>query len=501
MARVATGPVPGADPRRQRPDRCVDDGVTRPNESRRAVHQATDYHDADHVGRHGLRHHGVSSAAGQRPADRRFPDDPGHGDIARRQPRDDGVVGGDAAREAVLDDCRCQLDELDESAGQHQHHAAVRSQSQHRRGGAGRAGGDRQGGQAAAAADADAAVVQKVNPGDASDAASSSCARRRCRCRRSTNTPKRPSPSASRRSSASPRSGARRQQVSRCTSRSIRGTLSSQGIGIDDVALGDRQRERQLADRHRLRSSSRRIAVSPTASCCAATTSADDRRVSQRHAGAPGRDRARLRRRRERQGGEPGSNGGSRDRTSRSSTTARHQHRRGRRRRQGAAAGRSASKLPPSVRIDVRARSFARPSANRSHDVKFTLLLTLVLVVAGDLRLPAQSVGHHHSQPRPAVLDRSAPSRRCMLLGYSLDNLSLMALDPLGRLRRRRCHRDAREHLRHMEMGKKPMQAAFDGSQRDRLHHRLDDAVAGGGVHPGAVHGRRRSAGCSTSSR
>ena len=31
----------------------------------------------------------------------------------------------------------------------------------------------------------------------------------------------------------------------------------------------------------------------------------------------------------------------------------------------------------------------------------------------------------------------------------------------------------------------------FKGSQGGRLHHHLDDAVAGRGVHPGAVHGRR----------
>ena len=35
---------------------------------------------------------------------------------ARREPRDDGVVGGAAAREAVLDDCRPDVDQLDQLA-------------------------------------------------------------------------------------------------------------------------------------------------------------------------------------------------------------------------------------------------------------------------------------------------------------------------------------------------------------------------------------------------
>ena len=45
---------------------------------------------------------------------------------ARREPGDDGVVGRDAAGEAVLDHRRPRLDDLDEHAGPDQHHAAVR---------------------------------------------------------------------------------------------------------------------------------------------------------------------------------------------------------------------------------------------------------------------------------------------------------------------------------------------------------------------------------------
>ena len=78
------------------------------------------------------------------------------------------------------------------------------------------------------------------------------------------------------------------------------------------------------------------------------------------------------------------------------------------------------------------------------------------------------------------------------LLGYSLDNLSLMALtlavgfvvdDAIVMLE---------NIVRHMEMGKPPMQAAFDGSREIALHDSVDDGVARGGVHSDSVHGRRR---------
>ena len=55
--------------------------------------------------------------------------------------------------------------------------------------------------------------------------------------------------------------------------------------------------------------------------------------------------------------------------------------------------------------------------------------------------------------------------------------------------------------VRHMEMGESVLEAALNGSRRNRLHHPLDDGLARRGVHPGAVHGRHHSAGCCTNSR
>ena len=119
--------------------------------------------------------------------------------------------------------------------------------------------------------------------------------------------------------------------------------------------------------------------------------------------------------------------------------------------------------LPASVSLDTR---FDRSLSIRDsvHDVKFTLILTVCLVVLvififlrnvsatiiPSLALPASIVGTF------AVM---------YLLDYSLDNLSLMALtlsvgfvvdDAIVMLE---------NIVRHMEMGKAPMRAAFDGSK------------------------------------
>ncbi len=105
---------------------------------------------------------------------------------AGRQPRDDGLVGGDAAREAVLDDRRHHVDQLDEArrgstsitlqfdlsrnidaAAQDVQSTIARAQ------------------RSAAARHAVAAVVPEDQPGRLSRSCSWSSARRRCRCRRS----------------------------------------------------------------------------------------------------------------------------------------------------------------------------------------------------------------------------------------------------------------------------------------------------------------------------
>ena len=129
------------------------------------------------------------------------------------------------------------------------------------------------------------------------------------------------------------------------------------------------------------------------------------------------------------------------------------------------------------------------PSASSVDDVKFTLFLALVLVILviflflrnlsataiPSMALPMSIVGTF------AVM---------YLLGYSLDNLSLMALtlsvgfvvdDAIVMLE---------NIVRHMEMGERPMQAALNGAREIGFTIVSMTLVTGGGFHSGAVHGR-----------
>ena len=147
------------------------------------------------------------------------------------------------------------------------------------------------------------------------------------------------------------------------------------------------------------------------------------------------------------------------------------------------------TELPPSVAMNI---LYDRSETIRESykDVQFTMLLTLGLVVMviflflrnvsatiiPSLALPFSIVGTF------AVM---------YLLNYSLDNLSMMALilsigfvvdDAIVMLE---------NIVRHIETRRG---AAGGGAQRlarNRLHHRLDDAVARGRVHPRALPGRR----------
>jgi HAE1 family hydrophobic/amphiphilic exporter-1 len=119
--------------------------------------------------------------------------------------------------------------------------------------------------------------------------------------------------------------------------------------------------------------------------------------------------------------------------------------------------------LPPSVTLDVRGdRSIAiRESVA---DVKFTLLLTIGLVV-GVIFLFLRNV------PATIIPSLALPASIVAtfavmyLLGFSLDNLSLMALTLSVAFIVDNTIVMLENIIRHMEMGKPPMQAAFDGSK------------------------------------
>src|SRR5665647_2094098 len=119
------------------------------------------------------------------------------------------------------------------------------------------------------------------------------------------------------------------------------------------------------------------------------------------------------------------------------------------------------SQFPGSVRVTtLYDRSVAIQAS--VHDVKFTLMLTLVLVVLVIfifLRNVSATIIPSLALPMSLVGTFGV----MYALGYSLDNLSLMALtlsvgfvvdDAIVMLE---------NIVRHMEMGKNPRQAAFDG--------------------------------------
>ncbi len=121
------------------------------------------------------------------------------------------------------------------------------------------------------------------------------------------------------------------------------------------------------------------------------------------------------------------------------------------------------AELPPAVTLDVFSDRSVAIRASVA-DVKLTLLLTVGLVVAVIfvfLRNISATIIPSLALPASIV----ATFAVMYLLGYSLDNLSLMALtlsvgfvvdDAIVMLE---------NIVRHMEMGKPPMQAAFDGSR------------------------------------
>ena len=144
--------------------------------------------------------------------------------------------------------------------------------------------------------------------------------------------------------------------------------------------------------------------------------------------------------------------------------------------------------IPAAVQVDtLYDRSVSiRASVN---DVKFTLLLTIglvVMVIFLFLRNVSATIIPSLALPMSIIGTFSV----MYLLGYSLDNLSLMALTLVRRIRRGRRHRDAGEHRPPHGDGKDAAAGRDGWRRRNWLHHSLHDPVAGRGVHSAAVHGR-----------
>ena len=77
------------------------------------------------------------------------------------------------------------------------------------------------------------------------------------------------------------------------------------------------------------------------------------------------------------------------------------------------------------------------------------------------------------------------------LLGYSLNNLRLMALTIATGFVVDDAIVMIENIARHIEEGEPPMRGGAQGRHADRLHHHLADGLADRGADPAAVHGRR----------
>ena len=123
-------------------------------------------------------------------------------------------------------------------------------------------------------------------------------------------------------------------------------------------------------------------------------------------------------------------------------------------------------------------------------DVQITLIMSVVLVVAVIfvfLRSPRATF-------IPAValpLSLIGTFGVMHVLGFGLDNLSLMALTVATGFVVDDAIVMIENVVRYIEQGVPPLEAAFRGAGADRLHHRLADRVADRGVHSPAVHDRR----------
>jgi HAE1 family hydrophobic/amphiphilic exporter-1 len=119
--------------------------------------------------------------------------------------------------------------------------------------------------------------------------------------------------------------------------------------------------------------------------------------------------------------------------------------------------------LPPSVLLDVRTDRSA-PIRESVHDVQMTLYLTFVLVVTVIFIFLRSAVATIISGLTLPVT-MAATFAVMYLLNYSLDNLSLMALTLSVGFVVDNTIVMLENIVRHMEMGKSPMQASYDGSK------------------------------------
>ncbi len=146
------------------------------------------------------------------------------------------------------------------------------------------------------------------------------------------------------------------------------------------------------------------------------------------------------------------------------------------------------NQLPPAVNLEI---LFDRSESIRDsvHDVEFTLLLTVGLVVLVIFLFLRNLSGHADSESGVAAVHRRH------VCGDGVVELQpgqpvADGADAVGGFRGGRCHRDARKHRASHGIGRSAVGGGVEGFARNRFHHHFDDAVAGGGVSADPVHER-----------
>ena len=139
------------------------------------------------------------------------------------------------------------------------------------------------------------------------------------------------------------------------------------------------------------------------------------------------------------------------------------------------------AQIPSSVELKFRADR-SQSIRDSIHDVKITLGITVALVVLVIFFSHATRWPRSFRRCRCPFLS-SAPLAIVYGMGYTLDNISLLAITLAVGLVVDDAIVVLENIVRHMEEGKPPMQARAGGLARNGLHHRVHFALSGGGVH------------------
>ena len=146
--------------------------------------------------------------------------------------------------------------------------------------------------------------------------------------------------------------------------------------------------------------------------------------------------------------------------------------------------------IPPAIKVTIAADRTTTIRASVT-DVQFTLLLTVALVVMV-IFLFLRNLWATVIPAMTVPLSLIGTFAVLYALGYSLDNLSLMALSIAVGFVVDDAVVVIENIVRHLEQGLSPMEAALKGSRRNRLHDRFHHPVADRRLHPAVPDGRLR---------